>query len=74
MNFYGYDLSSYQQGINYDKLAKNGTFAILKIGEADFKDKVFETHFTECKKRDFWVGGYYFSHAGKDMEKLHIYL
>ena len=63
MNFNGFDLSSYQQGINYDKLADNGSFAILKIGEANFKDKVFETHFAECKKRDLWVGGYYFSHA-----------
>ena len=63
MNYNGFDLSIYQKGINYDELAKNGTFAILKIGESTFKDSMFETHFAECKKRGLWIGGYYFSHA-----------
>ena len=63
MNYNGFDLSCYQQGINYNKLAGKGSFAILKIGEADFKDKAFETHFAECKKRGLWIGCYYFSHA-----------
>lgn len=64
----GFDLSTYQEGINYDKLAEKGDFVILKVGEGDFKDKLFDTHYWECKQRGMKIGAYFFSRATTNHE------
>lgn len=59
----GVDLSHWNKILNYDTLARNIQFAILKAGGSDNKqyyDKTFETMYRELTKRGVPVGAYYY--------------
>lgn len=57
----GYDISYCQPKVNWDKVKAD--FIIIKAGEGTFKDKYFESHYENAKKRGIPVGAYFYSHA-----------
>lgn len=57
----GYDISYCQPKVNWDKVKAD--FVIIKAGEGTFKDKYFESHYENAKKRGIPVGAYFYSHA-----------
>ena len=66
----GIDISSYQKGINFDKLKEKIEFIILRGGFTGYgngvslnKDKCFENFYSEAKKRNIPVGVYWYSCA-----------
>lgn len=71
MKYNGLDLSSYQKGINFDIIQKNGIdFIILRggytgwgTGKSYYKDSCFDDFYFECKKRKIPVGVYWYSCA-----------
>lgn len=69
---FGIDISTWQNpsDINYDLLAKEIDFAILRVGftgygtgESLHKDDAFERHYEELHKRDVPLGAYWYSCA-----------
>lgn len=75
MSFKGIDISEWQtpQTMNYDAIAEQVDFVILRIGYTGHnygkdprnfnKDRHFETHYKEFKKRGVAVGGYWYGGA-----------
>lgn len=74
--FKGIDLSEFQEPseINYDTLAKNIDFAILRAGftgyetKARKKDGAFDTHYSELSARGVPCGAYWYSCATSKAE------
>ena len=67
---YGLDLSEYQNGINFDEIASNYDFVILRAGFTGYgdgisknKDASFEEFYLKAKERGLKVGVYYYSCA-----------
>lgn len=58
----GIDISKYQDPatIDYDKLAEQVDFVILRIGFGWLKDIYFERHYLEFTRRGKRIGGYHF--------------
>lgn len=76
---FGIDISTYQRpsAINYDQLAKNISFGILRAGytgwgtgESYYKDDTFETHYRELTKRGVPLGAYWYSCANTPLEGI----
>ena len=64
MNIKGVDISIYQSGIDYKKLADDGVkFAIVRAGFAQTEDKQLEANVRGCIKRQIDVGYYWYSYA-----------
>ena len=71
MKLFGIDISSYQNGININKMKNNGVqFAILRAGFTGWgtginynKDKCFEDFYSQCKNVGVNVGAYWYSCA-----------
>ena len=62
----GIDLSQHNIVSNWDEVAKNVDFVILRAGygkEFSQIDKKFEEYYAECKKRKIPVGCYWYSYA-----------
>ena len=62
----GIDLSQHNNVTNWDDVAKNVDFVILRAGygkEFSQIDKKFEEYYAECKKRNIPVGCYWYSYA-----------
>lgn len=67
----GLDISSYQNGINFDTIKNAGiNFLILRAGFTGWgtgtnynKDKCFENFYSKAKQRDINVGAYWYSCA-----------
>lgn len=66
----GFDISSYQDGINFDIFKNDTDFLILRAGFTGYgtgvnynKDKCFEKFYNEAKNRNIHVGCYYYSCA-----------
>ena len=67
----GLDISSYQQGINFNSIKSSGVdFLILRAGFTGWgtgisynKDKCFEDFYSKAKQRDINVGAYWYSCA-----------
>ena len=62
----GIDLSQHNIVTDWNKVAKNVDFVILRAGygkEFSQIDKKFEEYYTECKKRKIPVGCYWYSYA-----------
>ena len=65
----GIDISYYQDGINYDDLKGKVDFVIIRIGRwlrnksEPYIDSAFEKHYSELKKRNIPVGGYWYCYA-----------
>ena len=62
----GIDISQHNIVTNWDEVAKNVDFVILRAGygkEFSQIDKKFEVYYTECKKRKIPVGCYWYSYA-----------
>lgn len=60
----GYDISYCQSKVNWDQVKAD--FVIIKAGEGrsvSGKDKYFESHYENAKKRNIPVGAYWYSHA-----------
>ena len=62
----GIDISLYQPDI--DLSAVNADFAIIKAGEADFTDPLFEKHYANATAAGFPVGAYWYGQA-KNIEE-----
>lgn len=62
--YYGIDISRWQKNINYDIVAKQIDFAIIKAGGSDagfYMDSMFKTHYTQLHDmRLVPCGAYYF--------------
>lgn len=59
----GVDLSHWNKILNYDVLAGQIDFVIIKAGGSDkgfYKDKCFEEFYREFKKRNIPIGAYYY--------------
>lgn len=54
------DVSFYQAGMDWDEYAEHARAVILRIGQNIWKDIEFEYNYTEAKRRDLAVGGYFF--------------
>lgn len=66
MTMKGIDISAYQNNVNYDLVASQFEFAILRAGYgkvASQKDSLFEKHYSELKKRGVKLGAYWYSYA-----------
>ena len=62
----GIDLSQHNIVTNWNEVAKNVDFVILRAGygkEFSQIDKKFEEYYAECKKRNIPVGCYWYSYA-----------
>ena len=62
----GIDLSQHNIVTNWNEVAKNIDFVILRAGygkELSQIDKKFEEYYAECKKRNVPVGCYWYSYA-----------
>ena len=62
----GIDLSQHNVVTNWNEVAKNVDFVILRAGygkEFSQIDKKFEEYYAECKKRKIPVGCYWYSYA-----------
>ena len=62
----GIDLSQHNIVTNWNEVAKNVDFVILRAGygkEFSQIDKKFEEYYSECKKRNIPVGCYWYSYA-----------
>ena len=62
----GIDLSQHNIVTNWNEVAKNVDFVILRAGygkEFSQVDKKFEEYYAECKKRKIPVGCYWYSYA-----------
>ena len=57
----GIDISLYQPDIDWS--AVNADFAIIKAGEADFTDPLFEKHYANATAAGFPVGAYWYGQA-----------
>lgn len=60
----GYDISYCQPKVKWDEVKAD--FIIIKAGEGRYakgKDKYFESHYENAKKRGIPVGAYWYSHA-----------
>ena len=67
----GIDLSQHNIVTNWNDVAKNVDFVILRAGygkELSQIDKKFEEYYTECKKRSIPVGCYWYSYAKSKTE------
>ena len=80
----GIDISSYQKGINFDKLKSEIDFIILRGGFTGYgdgvnlnKDKCFEDFYAKAKARNIPVGVYWYSCANNytkgQKEALYLY-
>lgn len=62
----GIDLSQHNIVTNWNEVAKNVDFVILRAGygkELSQIDKKFEEYYSECKKHNITVGCYWYSYA-----------
>ena len=62
----GIDLSQHNNVTDWNEVAKNVDFVILRAGygkEFSQIDKKFEVYYAECKKRNIPVGCYWYSYA-----------
>lgn len=76
----GIDISEFQSpsAINYDKIAKQIDFVILRVGYTGWgtgtslnADKAFEKHYAEFSKRNIPIGVYWYSCANEKVEGVH---
>ena len=68
--FYGIDISSFNSVVNYDLIAKEQDFVIIRAGGADnktpygfYKDRKFEEYYNQFSRRYVPVGAYYLAAA-----------
>lgn len=54
------DLSKWQQGINWSKLAKDVKFIILRVQDGSYTDPKYNEYATQCKKHGIPFGVYAF--------------
>lgn len=65
---YGIDISDYQSGVNYDEVAKNVNFAILKVGYGvsympdEQRDSELDNHYNGLKGK-IPLGAYYYAYG-----------
>ena len=67
----GIDLSQHNNVTDWNEVAKNVDFVILRAGygkEFSQIDKKFEEYYVECKKRKIPVGCYWYSYAKTKVE------
>lgn len=61
---FGVDLSSWQKGINFSQLVKEGVkFVILRGGDGSIIDSQFQHFYEQAKAQNLPVGAYWFSRA-----------
>ena len=59
----GIDISKYQGVINWNEVAKNYYFAIIKVGSSKGIDINWENNYWNAKKEGIKVGAYWYSYA-----------
>ena len=59
----GYDISRWQDGIDYAVLLKSAEYIILRAGIGAQEDSVFAEHLAACRKHDIPVGVYWYTKA-----------
>ena len=64
IQFFGIDLSYYDETVYWDKLKTQVDFVILRAGYGTgTTDKVFESYYKKCKQYEIPVGAYWYGHA-----------
>lgn len=61
--YFGVDLSKWNSVSDYDKLAEESKFAMIRLAAGKEKDEKFMTHYIGCKKAGMYVGVYVYSLA-----------
>ena len=62
--FKGIDISTYQKTVNWDTVAENNHFVIIRAGYGlGHIDKMYETHYANAKSHGLKVGAYWFAYA-----------
>ena len=61
-----FDISTWQNGINYNEIKRQSNFCILRAGFWDTKDNQFENHYNNLK--DLNLGAYWYSYATTEDE------
>lgn len=64
----GIDISFYQNSVDYSVLCKNVDFIIMKCGEKDYSDPLFETHYKNCSNYNITLGAYFYGRARSNEE------
>lgn len=63
------DISYANTGLDYAKLKANGIkAAIIRVGQRNFKDNMFETHYSGAKNAGMKIGAYWFTEAHNTSE------
>ena len=58
------DISYANTGLDYNKLKSNGIkAAIIRVGQRNFKDNMFEAHYSGAKNAGMKIGAYWFTEA-----------
>lgn len=65
----GADISTWQRGIDYDKVAAHAAFVICKATQDTWTDSAFTTHLAAVKRRNLIPGAYHFLEAGPSSAK-----
>lgn len=60
---FGFDISKYQKGLDFDALKTKGSFVIIRAGYSTTKDPMFDYFYQQCKARGIKVGAYWYSYA-----------
>ncbi len=62
--FKGIDISKYQEKVDWDTVAENNHFVIIRAGYGlGHIDKMYETHYANAKANGLKVGAYWFAYA-----------
>ena len=61
-----FDISTWQQGINYNEIKNQVKYCILRAGFWDSKDNQFDNHYNNLK--DLNLGAYWYSYATNESE------
>lgn len=65
------DISTYNTGLNYNQLKSSGVkAAIIRVGQKNFKDNMFEAHYSGAKNAGMKIGAYWFTEAHNTSEAV----
>lgn len=63
------DISTHNTGLNYKQLKSAGIkAAIIRVGQRNFKDNMFEAHYSGAKNAGMKIGAYWFTEAHNTSE------
>lgn len=63
MSQLGIDISEFQGAMDFEAIAGNIDYVIIRAGYADVVDPQFERSYAECKRLNIPCGTYFYSYA-----------